>query len=343
MGYIAAFMDIVKLKEWFIREKRDLPWRNEPSPYKVWISEVMLQQTQAVVVVDYFFKWLELFPSIPSLAKASLEEVIKAWEGLGYYSRARNLHKAARYLMQHHEGALPSSIEDLSAIPGIGPYTAGAIASFAFHRRAAAVDGNVIRVISRFFCIKEDVSKPSTQKKIREAVEDLLPNEESWIVMEALIELGAKICKKSPDCTRCPVKSECRGKEQARTLPFKGKKIEVTALIRYVAVVMADGEVLVRKGDSGKVMADLYVFPYWEGALAVEKLGLSLSFVRDLPKQKHSFTRFRVDLYPALFELKEKLDVVGYEWVCLRQLMRLPFSSGHRHIAQGLVNEYFTY
>ncbi|MES2345276.1 MAG: A/G-specific adenine glycosylase [Chlamydiota bacterium] len=336
-------MDVQKLKQWFLKEKRDLPWRGCPSPYEVWISEVMLQQTQASVVIDYFFRWLEVFPTIQALAEASIDDVIKAWEGLGYYSRARNLHKAAKFLVDHYGGALPSSLEDLALIPGIGPYTAGALLSFAFHKKAAAVDGNVIRVISRFFCIEDDVSKLATQKKIKEMTLNILPEEEPWVVMEALIELGARVCTRKAFCSRCPIKLGCQGRERAASLPYKEKKVEVTTLVRYVAVVLCGGEILVRKGGSGKVMADLYEFPYGERREVFESLGLSFCFVKDLPKEKHCFTRFRAELYPSLWKLEEKQQVPGCEWVFLEDASKLPFSSGHRRILQGLVNEYFTH
>eukprot|EP01136_Pigoraptor_vietnamica_P009760 Opistho-1_new@46645 len=145
--------DTDALVEWFKREGRDLPWRQNPSPYAVWISEVMLQQTRAGVVIEYFIRWMERFPSIAALAEASREEVIKTWEGLGYYARARALHEGAQHVMQVHGGELPSTLEELQKIKGIGKYTAGAILSFAFHQKAAAVDGNVLRVLSHVLCV----------------------------------------------------------------------------------------------------------------------------------------------------------------------------------------------
>lgn len=336
-------MDIEKLKNWFLKEKRDFPWRKSPSPYEVWISEVMLQQTQASVVVDYFTKWLSIFPTIDALAAAPIEEVIKAWEGLGYYSRARNLHKGAKIVIERHQGDLPANFNDLISIPGIGMYTAGAILSFAYHQKAAAIDGNVMRVVTRFFCIEEEISQPATIKSIRDKVEKLLPDHHPWIIMEALIELGAKICKKRPVCHLCPVKQECLGKEKALVLPHKIKKTSIIKLKRYVALIAKEGEILVGKGDSGKVMADLYEFPYWENTMAIEELGLKLTFIRELPIQKHSFTRFQAELIPSLWEAKEKLPVNRFEWVSIDNLSKLPFSSGHRRILQGFLYAYFAH
>jgi A/G-specific adenine glycosylase len=161
--------------QWFKVNKRSFPWRENTSPYEVWVSEVMLQQTQASVVISYYLAWMKEFPNIDSLAQAPLEQVLKVWEGLGYYSRARRLHEAAKIISQQHGGILPKDENTLKTIPGIGPYTLGAIRSFAFHQKAAAVDGNVMRVLSRFLCIEEDISSLKVQKKIREYMYDLLP------------------------------------------------------------------------------------------------------------------------------------------------------------------------
>ena len=146
-----------KLHEWFQENQRSFPWRQAPTPYQVWISEVMLQQTRAIVVIDYFNRWMKAFPDIFSLTRATLEEVIKAWEGLGYYSRARNMHKAAELIVKRWNGQLPDQREDLEDIPGLGPYTIGAILAFGFHQKAVALDGNVLRVLSRYFCIEENI------------------------------------------------------------------------------------------------------------------------------------------------------------------------------------------
>ncbi len=169
------------LKKWFIEHKRDLPWRDSPSPYSIWVSEIMLQQTQASVVVDYFIRWMERFPTIRSLAESSLELVLKMWEGLGYYSRARHLHEAARYFLEQHEGNIPADREELEKVKGLGPYTIGAILSFAFHLRSPAVDANVARVLARYFCIEEDISpRQSSARRWRiwEIAEQILPDEE---------------------------------------------------------------------------------------------------------------------------------------------------------------------
>lgn len=334
-------MDVELLKEWFFRVKRDLPWRGNPSPYEVWISEVMLQQTQVSVVIDYFIRWMKAFPTIEVLASSPIQEVIKVWEGLGYYSRARNLHKAAQMLI----GGLPSTKEELLKIPGIGAYTAGAILSFAFHQKAAAVDGNVLRVMTRYFCIEEEIDRPAVQKKVTQLVEELLPDQQPWVAMEALIELGAQVCKKKPECFSCPLKNSCQGKRRGvvEALPMKGKKTAITQLIRHVAVIKVEDHLLVRKEGFGKVMADLYEFPYWENECRAEELGLELVFSKKLKKVKHSFTRFRSELFPILWEAKEMRPIRGFEWVSLKEIAKIPFSSGHRRIMQEVIHAHFTY
>lgn len=331
-----------KLQGWFRREARDLPWRRAPTPYAVWISEVMLQQTQVSVVEGYFRRWMERFPTVEALAGASLEEVIKVWEGLGYYSRARHLHAAAQVLVERYGGELPSAREKLSEIRGLGPYTVGAILSFAFRQKAAAVDGNVVRVLSRYFHIAEDVQRSAVQKKIREIAEGILPDEEPWLVTEGLIELGATVCKKDPQCWHCPIQAGCAAFALGvqGELPKKGKKVAVTALTRHVFIVMHGVEVLVKKGEKGKVMADLYEFPYADEATRSLAFNPSAKKIKALAEVEHSFTRYRVTLLPTLWRAEEKMESNGYAWVPFNELDRYPFSSGHRKILAQLRRDY---
>lgn len=300
----------------------------------------MLQQTQVAVVLPYFHRWMERLPTIESLASVPVEEVIKLWEGLGYYSRARSLHRGARQVMEEFGGSLPSSAEKLSTIKGIGPYTVGAILSFAFHQKAPAVDGNVIRLLTRFFGIGEDVSKPKVVEGLREMTLDLLPDERPWEVMEGMIELGATVCKRKPDCGACPLSGECHAFKEGNPelYPYKSQKVATVHLERSVAVVEAEGHFLVGKGGAGKVMADLYEFPYLslcqdpiEAFEAHLDLPLELQYL--MPQVGHTFTRYRVRLHPVLFRARRG-DVEGYEWA--KDLQGLPFSSGHRRIVTQL-------
>jgi len=327
-----------------LHQKRDFPWRETDDPYAIWVSEIMLQQTQAAVVIPYFERWMQTFPTIASLALSPLEKVIKAWEGLGYYSRARNLHEGAKYVMEHHDGNFPSSEDDLKKIKGVGPYTVGAILSFAFHKKKAAVDGNVLRVLARVFNIHEDIAKPKTVNAIRDLAEQILPDETPWEVAEGLIELGATICTKKPKCLQCPLKTSCKGflKGQEQLLPVKSSKIKTTHLFRNVAVVMAENKFLVKRGKKNEIMSDLYEFPYMETEAKEQNdakkqgifLSLSLKKVKDLEEISHSFTRFRVKLNPALFIAKKQEPVKDCEWLLKEELEQFAFSSGHRRLFQ---------
>ena len=322
-----------KLDEWFLQNRREFPWREAPTPYRVWISEVMLQQTRAVVVIPYFERWLTLFPDVPVLAAAPLTQVIKAWEGLGYYSRARNLHRGAQQIVDRFGGQIPSKREDLESIHGLGPYTVGAILSFGFHQRFAAVDGNVTRVLARYFWIEENVSKQSVKRKIAQAAESVLDAEEPWVTAEALIELGATICTPKPKCAVCPLQAQCLGQHRAELLPIKNEEKAVTQLERVVVLIESEGRILVKKGEAGKVMADLYEFPYFERGVNVERrLGLKVTILEKLPMVTHTFTRFKARLYPIYCKTDLPKQIGGYEWVPCAILPELPFSAGHRRI-----------
>lgn len=342
--------DSKSLKTWFLREKRALPWRENRTPYAVWVSEMMLQQTQVAVVISYFERWMQRFPSIQHLADASLDEVIKVWEGLGYYSRARYLHAGARYIVAQHQGIFPDCQEEIEKIKGLGVYTAGAIRSFAFHQKTSAVDGNVLRVLARYFKIEEDIAKPKVVKTIRQIAEMILPDEESWIFNEALIELGATICGRQPKCLQCPLKNSCQSYVAGveRILPIKSAKVQSEALYRHVAVISSSGRFLVNRCKKGEIMSDLHEFPYFESTengfsvselqqKILEQLQCKVIWKEDLPPVKHFFTRFRVRLTPHLFVCNQMVDVEGYEWFSLAKLKELAFSSGHRRILNNLM------
>lgn len=329
------------LSDWFRKNKRDFPWRINPTPYKVWISEVMLQQTRASVVVSYFERWMALFPDVRALAAAPIEQVIKIWEGLGYYSRARNLHKGAQQIVELFNGTIPSHREDLASIQGLGPYTVNAILSFGFKKRAAPVDGNVTRVLARFFAIEENVCKQSVKKKIALGAEAILEPDEPWVTAEALIELGATICTPKPHCESCPLAKNCLGKDKTEYLPIKNEEKKTTQLKRAVIWLEADGKVLVKKGEPGKVMADLYQFPYFEMEemwpmdqveKAVARTFMPCELVEKLSLVTHTFTRYKATLHPFRFHADTPKVIAGYEWVDRSELSKLPFSSGHRRI-----------
>lgn len=339
-------MEVVK--HWFLKEMRDFPWREERSPYRVWVSEVMLQQTRAEVVIDYFNRWMEKFPTLEALAKAESKEVIKAWEGLGYYSRARNLHKGAQVVLKEYGGELPSSFDRLIKIPGIGPYTAGAIASFAFKQKAPALDGNVMRVLSRFLAFEQDPHKKS--KELRAKLVDLLPDESPEIVMEGLIELGATLCKKRPLCSICPLNSSCKAHalQREEEFPIQKKEREKETIYRFVACIEAEGHFLLIQRGEKEVMEGLFEFPYVpctedpyleECQTRLEALlGVKLVPKAPLKREKHTFTRFTSHLFPFYFTLPTLKEMGGYEWVLPSDFGKIPFSSGHKRISQRLLD-----
>ncbi len=329
----------LKLLSWFEASKRFFPWREKISPYRVWISEVMLQQTRASVVIPYFIRWMELFPTPQALAEASLEAVIKAWEGLGFYRRARNLHRGAKMIVEHFGGALPEEKESLLKIPGIGAYTASALLSFAFHQKALAVDGNVARVVTRYFGIQENISKISTMKKIAIQGEALLDEKEPWVSAEALIELGATLCLPTPFCEDCPLQASCEGKRLgiAAHLPIKNEAPPTIELRRVVAIVKCQGKVLVCKGLKGQLMEDLYEFPYFEKELFSldllrEMFQCEVQRMHGLDRQTAFFTRYRAELFPFVFLASACNPFLNGEWRLEEDLQKLPFSSGHRKI-----------
>ncbi len=336
---------ITHLKDWFLANRRSLPWRRDPTPYKVWVSEIMLQQTQVAVVIPYFERWMEEFPNIERLAQTPLEKILKCWEGLGYYSRARNLLKGAIYVMDHYQGIIPSSKEQLAKIPGIGPYTLGAILSFAFHQKEAAVDGNVLRVLSRFCGYLDRVDTTEGRNKLHCVAQNILPEKEPWIIAEGVIELGALVCTKMPKCMECPLQEGCYAFKHhlQHTLPRKNKSVAITHLTRHVAVISHQEKFLIEKREEGNLMGDLYEYPYFDGEykardltpLFENKLALKLQYIKPLPVQYHSFTRFRATLIPHLFTVIEGGD--HHVWRSNRELTALPFSSGHKRILADLL------
>lgn len=302
----------------------------------------MLQQTQVSVVIPYFLKWIKNFPTIEALASASLEHVLKQWEGLGYYSRARHLHEGARTVMDRYQGVLPSDPKKLAEIKGLGPYTQGAIRSFAFKQKAAAIDGNVLRVMSRLFAIEEPIDQSKTRKKMIKLLEAHLPDEEPWLVSEGLIELGATVCKKTPLCHTCPLTKDCLAFRYQKTdvFPKRRERQKTTLLYRDVAVIECQGKIMIQKGQKGKIMADLYEFPYVEKNRDVKeafeaKLQVHLEYCYALPKQQQAFTRYRVHLFPHFLQAQD-VDK-RFLWKDRESLNQLPFSSGHRRVLNELL------
>jgi A/G-specific adenine glycosylase len=270
---INAFQD--DLISWFKNEQRDLPWRKDQDPYKVWVSEIMLQQTRVDTVIPYFNRFIEWFPTIEELASADEEKVLKAWEGLGYYSRVRNLHSAVKEVNEKYEGKVPDSPEEISKLKGVGPYTAGAILSIAYGVPEPAVDGNVMRVLSRILSIWDDIAKPSTRKVFEKAVRELISTEDPSAFNQALMELGALICTPtSPSCLLCPVREHCQGFYEGvqAELPVKTKKSKQRH-VDLAAAILTDhnGNLLIHKRPENGLLANLWEIPNIEVHLPIER------------------------------------------------------------------------
>lgn len=331
------------LIRWFLNNKRVFPWRENVNPYAVWISEIMLQQTRASVVVDYFIKWMNLFPDMHHLAKAHKDEVIKAWEGLGYYSRARNIHKAAKIIVEEYNGTLPNTREQLENLPGIGSYTAGAILSFAHQQKAAAVDGNVMRVLSRALGSEKDIAKPQTKKLFEEYLYKHLPNKQAHIVMEGLIELGALNCNKKARCISCPLVPQCEAFKQNKVehLPIKTKVGSSIKKHRHVFCIMVGELILLKKNEKGTIMADLWEFPFSESDSEPHNIfsNVKLVYKQSLKQEMHSFTKYQVKLSPAMWIGNKREVIEEYNWIPLKEAIHLPFSSGHKKVLLQLTSE----
>ncbi|KKB33761.1 A/G-specific adenine glycosylase [Bacillus thermotolerans] len=256
------------LLNWYKEEKRDLPWRYDQDPYKVWVSEIMLQQTRVDTVIPYFERFIEQFPTIEALAEAEEEKVLKAWEGLGYYSRVRNLQAAVKEVHEQYGGKVPDTKEVISSLKGVGPYTSGAILSIAYGVPEPAVDGNVMRVLSRIFSIWDDIAKASTRKVFEEAVRRIISKEDPSSFNQALMELGALICTPtSPACLLCPVRDHCHAFHEgtADELPIKTKKKNMRHVHLAAAVLQTEGgEVLIQKRPESGLLANLWEFPNTE-------------------------------------------------------------------------------
>ena len=286
---------------WYRENARDLPWRHTEDPYRIWVSEIMLQQTRVAAVLGYYARFLAVFPTVEVLAETDEELLMKLWEGLGYYSRARNLQKAAREITAL--GGFPDTYDGLLALPGIGDYTASAIAAAAFGRREPAVDGNVLRVMTRLTDCHDDISDPKTKRAVRAALAEVMPEEPADIRIfnQAMMELGATVCgpNTAPRCDDCPVSGLCLGRQRgtAEILPVKKAKKERRVEEKTVLLLMRDGKIALRKRPKTGLLAGLWEFPNVEGALdetaagaAVEAMGLSVIDWQSRLTAKHIFT-----------------------------------------------------
>jgi len=255
------------LFKWYDANKRDLPWRNTKNPYIIWLSEVILQQTRVAQGMPYFYKFLEKYPSIHDFAAAPLDEIFSLWQGLGYYSRAKNMHACAQMIIDRHQGSFPNTYKELNQLKGIGPYTAAAIASFAFQEPVAVVDGNVFRILSRYFGISEDISSFKGKKIFDELANKLISADQPDIYNQAIMEFGSLQCKpKNPDCNSCPLRDNCfaYANDLVENLPFKEKKIKIKNRYFIYAVIRCGDQIVIKQRQAGDIWEGLFDFPMIE-------------------------------------------------------------------------------
>lgn len=258
------------LIEWYLQNKRDLPWRNTTNPYPIWLSEIILQQTRVAQGMPYFYAFLESFPTVNELALADEQQVLKLWQGLGYYSRARNLHQTAQYIVTELDGVFPNSYTGLLRLKGIGEYTAAAIASFAYNESVPVVDGNVFRVLSRYFGIDSDISAGKTKKEFTALAAELLSKDQPALFNQAIMEFGALQCvPKNPDCENCVFNSSCVALQKGLVgqLPFKSKKIKIRKrYFNYIVLQDKKGNTKIQQRTDKGIWHNLYEFPLLETA-----------------------------------------------------------------------------
>ena len=342
---------VERILVWFAQKKRDLPWRDTTDPYYIWVSEVMLQQTQVDTVIPFYHRFLSRFPIVESLAEASLQEVLKVWENMGYYARARHLHMAAREIASSMNGKVPSTYEELIGLPGIGSYTASAILSFAFGERCPAVDGNMRRVVCRLFSIQDSVDQPRTKKRILELATDMISSADPACFNHAVMDLGATVCTpRNPSCQACPVQGECLAFEQGNqeALPVTRKK-KPTPHKHMTAGIIADeqGRLLIIQRPNRGLLGGLWKFPgglkdsketLEQGLIrrVCEELGIGIEVQEVLASVEHAYTHFRVTLHAFRCQWRtgklKVLDCQDYKWSNPKDFFSFPFSKADRKI-----------
>ncbi len=293
------------LLKWFRARARSLPWRDDPQPYYVWVSEIMLQQTRVAAVMPYFSRFIAALPDVRALAAVENDTLMKLWEGLGYYSRARNLKKAAALIMEKHGGIIPHDFDTLLSLPGVGRYTAGAVASIAYGQRVPAVDGNVLRVVSRLTASRDDILRDATKRAVENALAEIMPKDAGQF-NQAMMELGALVClPRAARCEECPLASLCRAHAEGleNELPVKAAKKDRRVEPRTVLLIEQDGKFAIAKRPKRGLLADLWEFPNLPGekkraeVLALCKnAGLSPKSVRRMKAARHIFTHIEWQL-----------------------------------------------
>ncbi len=342
------------LLAWFDRHRRPMPWRDAPTPYHVWISEIMLQQTQVVAATPYFERFVSRFPDVQALAAAPLDAVLKAWEGLGYYARARNLHAAARRVCREHGGRLPATAAGWRALPGVGPYTAAAIASISAGEPVPAVDGNVVRVMTRLLAIEEDSTRPALRARLESTLAAILPRRRAGDFNQALMELGALVCRpRRPACAGCPLRRACRARAGGLTdrLPLRPARARRRHVHVVACLVRRNGRLLIGQRRPEQMLGGLWEFP---GGKQEPGETLAETAVREMREETglaveagavrlavdHAYSHFDITLHAvecrALPGRARALDHARLRWVRPGDLRRYAFPAADIRIIEDL-------
>lgn len=332
-----------ELIKWYSKNKRDLPWRKNQDPYKVWLSEVMLQQTQVATVIDYFNRFIEAYPTVFDLAKAKEDDVLKLWEGLGYYSRARRLIPCAKVVVDEYKGEFPRVLKDILKLPGIGSYTAGAVLSIAYNMKEPAVDGNVMRVYSRYFNMADDISSAQSKKVFEEKVRSTLPEDISDY-NQGLMELGATICKpKQYRCDICPIAAGCEAKRLnlQDIRPVKTKKVKKRHEKIVTCMVFCDDLVMIVKRPNEGLLAGLWAFPTTLNiseeatkAFLKDEFDLDIISMKAVSTTKHVFTHLVWDmtLYEMTVDHYSTVDFPENKWIKEEELSQYALPKGYHKL-----------
>ena len=344
-----------KILAWYNQNARELPWRGLSDPYSIWVSEIMLQQTRVETVIPYFQRWMQHFPSVFELAAAPQQEILNLWEGLGYYARARNLHQAAQIIVKEHDGKLPSNAATLQQLPGIGRYTAAAIASIAFGEDAAALDGNIRRVLARVFDVAEPARSTTGERTLWQLAEENLPPGEASEYNQALMDLGATICTpSSPDCVHCPVVNLCQahalGIQEHR--PVAKPKTKIPHHTVTAAILQNNGKVFIAQRPDKGLLGGMWEFPGGktkpEESLQAclkreicEELNVDIQIGNLFGTYEHAFTHFRITLHAFECQLvgsqqPQATEHTALRWVSLSDLANYPMGKIDRQIAEKL-------
>ena len=346
---------VLDLLNWFNINQRDMPWRELNTPYTTWISEIMLQQTQVDTVIPYFNRFIESFSTVEVLAEAELQVVLKHWEGLGYYSRARNLHKAAKLLVSNYNSKLPNDYNDIQAIPGIGPYCAAAITSIAYGNPVPVVDGNVLRVFTRFWGIEDDIRNVKLRNRLFDELTPFVEeSQDPASFNQAIMELGALICKpKSPKCTQCPIAFKCNALHTKRVaqLPYKSKKEPVPHYTIGVAVIRKHNKLLIAKRKEEGFLGGLWEFPGGkqkpgesitetikrEGK---EELNVTVKIGDCVTIVKHAYSHFKITMHAYFADWvhgkETPISADEIKWVELKDLNNYPFPKANTVVLEEL-------